>query len=537
MPRKSRHSWRRMLAFGVCGIVSGCASTDDPAFLPPNTKQPKLAAARDAAQSQPRANPPIKSCRPVKSSSVANVSATVLADERPSEDAVTEPLAIPDPLESFDDRPIYPLSFSDALAQAGGNNPRVHFAQGRIQAAYARLEAAQVLWLPTIRAGSSYSQHEGVLQPAPGRIDEVDRFATYQGFGTRAIGSGPPAIPGLSMEFHLADACFQPKIAGQRASASNHAFTAESNDVLLDTALAYLDLLEARQQKAIAEETLGRAKTLADLTATFAREGEGPQADAERAATELTIRQINIQRSIEGIEVAEARLAQQLSMDPLVDFEPRESVFAPIELVESMYDPQELVAMGLSNRHELAESRHLVAAACERLRREKAAPLVPSLILRMSYGGFGGGFDDSLDDYDERIDLDAGAFWEVRNLGFGERAARREAAAEVLSAQATQVRLMDQVAREVVEAHAQIRARKGQIRIAETAIESAQKAFDHEVERIRQGQGLPIETLQSIQALDAARREYLRSVVEYNEAQFRLHRALGWPASLAPEVN
>jgi hypothetical protein len=47
--------------------------------------------------------------------------------------------------------------------------------------------------------------------------------------------------------------------------------------------------------------------------------------------------------------------------------------------------------------------------------------------------------------------------------------------------------------------------------------------------RIRAGEGLPIEVLQSIHALDQARREYLRAVVDHNEAQFRLHRALGWP--------
>ncbi len=31
------------------------------------------------------------------------------------------------------------------------------------------------------------------------------------------------------------------------------------------------------------------------------------------------------------------------------------------------------------------------------------------------------------------------------------------------------------------------------------------------------------------QALTQARREYLRSLIAYNEAQFRLQRALGWP--------
>jgi outer membrane protein TolC len=40
---------------------------------------------------------------------------------------------------------------------------------------------------------------------------------------------------------------------------------------------------------------------------------------------------------------------------------------------------------------------------------------------------------------------------------------------------------------------------------------------------------LPIEVLQSLQALDQMRREYLRCVIDYNVAQFSLLRALGWP--------
>jgi outer membrane protein TolC len=67
--------------------------------------------------------------------------------------------------------------------------------------------------------------------------------------------------------------------------------------------------------------------------------------------------------------------------------------------------------------------------------------------------------------------------------------------------------------------------------VAEQGIAAAQHSYERNLERIRNAQGLPIEVLQSIQALDAARREYLRAVVDYNTAQFRLHRALGWPVA------
>lgn len=51
----------------------------------------------------------------------------------------------------------------------------------------------------------------------------------------------------------------------------------------------------------------------------------------------------------------------------------------------------DLVAMGLSNRPELAASRSLVCEAVNRLRREGNAPWLPSVLLGTSYGSFGAG--------------------------------------------------------------------------------------------------------------------------------------------------
>jgi outer membrane protein TolC len=90
---------------------------------------------------------------------------------------------------------------------------------------------------------------------------------------------------------------------------------------------------------------------------------------------------------------------------------------------------------------------------------------------------------------------------------------------------------MDRIAREVNETQAQIQARKKQIEISKEAVQAANDSSEKNWERIRNGQGLPIEALQSIQALATAQREYIRAVSEYNIAQFTLQRSLGWPIS------
>src|SRR5262249_1805624 len=145
----------------------------------------------------------------------------------------------------------------------------------------------------------------------------------------------------------------------------------------------------------------------------------------------------------------------------------------------------------------------------------------------VSQGTYGGGPGSTLTDFDGRFDLDATAYWELRNFGFGESAARDGARSRIEQARILQVQAMDQVAREIVEAHAQTESLRSQIAVAESAISVADDSYHRNVERIRGGQGLPLEALQSIQALDLSRREYLRAVSDYDEWQFRLYRALG----------
>lgn len=422
-----------------------------------------------------------------------------------------------------------PIDLGTALRIAAGENPQVGYTQQRIQEAYASLRSAEVLWLPSIRVGGNYNKHDGVLQDARGRIIENSRSSLYTGLGSRAVGTSSPAVPGLIMNFHLRDAIFKPRIAENVVGARRSATRATTNDILLETALAYLELLESLQIEAVAGETLANARQLAELTESFAESGEGLRADTDRAKAELSVRQIDLRKAQENVCVASVRLARLLSRDQSHTLIPREPALVPIELVSLGTPLPELVSIGLSNRAELAESQYLVGAAVERLRREKYAPLVPSLLLGFSYGGNGGSPSSDINSFGDRADFDAAIFWEVRNLGFGEASARQEARAQLEQTRWEKVRVMDQIASDVAEGRAKIVARKDQIALAQAGISAARDSLRRNIERIRNGEGLPIEALQAIQALDQAQRQYVQTIADYNRAQFRLHRALGWP--------
>ncbi len=210
---------------------------------------------------------------------------------------------------------------------------------------------------------------------------------------------------------------------------------------------------------------------------------------------------------------------------------PQDTVLVPLEWITETSGESSLIATGLATRPELKESQALVAAACEAYKREKYAPFVPSVLLGFSTSSFGGGNGNHADNFGGRYDVDALMVWETRNLGLGENAARRERNAQLQQATYVKLRLMDQVAQEVAEACVQVNIRKQQVATAQSAISHARDSYRRNVDRIREGQGLPIEALQSVQALEASERAYLRAVADYNRAQLQLEWALGWPVN------
>ncbi|HVX13552.1 MAG TPA: TolC family protein [Pirellulales bacterium] len=421
-----------------------------------------------------------------------------------------------------------PIDLPTALRLANADNVQVAAAREQIRQALAAVSAAEVIWLPSIRGGVNYDRHDGSIQAVQGNQFNTSRSAFYSGLGAGVFGAGAPLVPGIYANFNLADAFFQPLAARQFTQAKRGAAAAVTNDTLLSVAQAYLELLRSNQDQEIARGIAEQTQRLAQLTADYAQTGEGLQSDADRLHVELTIRKNDVFRAEGSRQVAATRLAQLLHLDPTLDLQPIEPVVVPIEMVSDARDVRELVAEGLTGRPELSESRSLVAQAVSLMRRERFAPLVPSVLLGTSYGAMGSGISPSMAPAVGRLDLDAVAYWELRNMGLGDRAARQNAGSVVRQAQLRQVATMDLVARQITEAAALSRAAHKQIDIAREGVEAALQSYQRNVARIEEGKGLPIEVMQAVQALAIARREYLRTLIDYNQAQFNLYHAVGW---------
>lgn len=121
------------------------------------------------------------------------------------------------------------------------------------------------------------------------------------------------------------------------------------------------------------------------------------------------------------------------------------------------------------------------------------------------------------------------AVWSFDNLGLGNIAIQRQRRAEAGQAIAERVRTIDRVRREVADAFALVAARRTEIAAARQRLAAAQQGYRLDLDRTRALEGRPIELLNSVTTLAAARQDLITSIVGYDQAQFQLFVALGQP--------
>jgi outer membrane protein TolC len=417
-----------------------------------------------------------------------------------------------------------------ALRLAGIDNPTIRIAQERVQEALADRLAARTLLLPTVNVGGNYRQHDGPIQAAPGYIRDVDIRSLYAGAGARTLAADTVAFPGIRLFAHLGDAVYEPLAAQQRVAARRSDAQAVQNAILLDVVTAYLELIGAEARHSVFRDGQEQLAEVVRLTAVYAEKGQGRQGEAQRAAANAARLARNLAQIEEEIAAASSQLSRLLSLDPAIQLQTPGGPVEVIRLIPEDTELESLVTAALRSRPEFLARSAEVMEAHVRVRQEEVRPWVPTLSVGYSAGAFGGGGNLATPDFSPlsgRSDFDVVAVWNFENLGLGNRARSERADAVVGQAVAGLSALTNQVRREVAEALAAARAAARQMEAARQALAPAEEGFNQESERIRQGEGRPIELLDSFRQLLESRQEILRAAVAFNIAQFRLFVAVG----------
>lgn len=453
------------------------------------------------------------------------------------------PVPLTPPPPAACDRPL-PINLPTALQLAHVRPIDIALASERIQVAVAQLQRAEVMWLPTLYLGGDYFRHDGQIQDVAGNVFGTSKSALL-------VGAGP------SLVFSISDAILAPLAERQVVQAREAALQTARNDSLLTVAEAYFNVQQARGELAGALDVAHRADEVLRRTQQLAAGGEGilARVDVVRARAEFARRDEDLDTAREHWRVASADLVRVLRLEPTALMAPLEPPHLRVTLVALDRSVDDLIALALSNRPELAAQQALVQATLVRLRQERLRPLVPSILLRgastpvtgtLAGGYFGGGQNDELNHFGARGDFDLQVLWELQNLGFGNRALVEARKAENRLSVLELFRLQDRVAAEVSQAHAQAQSATSRLGKAESGLKDAVESANENFKGLGQTKSAggaagsrvvillirPQEVVAAIEVLAQAYGDYYRAVADYNRAQFRLYRALGQPAQL-----
>jgi outer membrane protein TolC len=437
----------------------------------------------------------------------------------------------------------YPLDLCTALKLAEQMNPTIGISRQVLQEALANQLRANALLLPTLRAGTNYHLHNGVLQSSFGEMRVLNSASLYAGGGARTLAAETVAFPMVQIYSPLADAFLEPLVARQYVNVRQAQVMAVSNQVLLEVTNRFLELVTAEAEVAAIKETEQKMNVVVDLTARFGREGLGRAADASRARANALLLHTEELQAEEHVAIASANLAEVLNLDTAVRLQTPGQGTGLLQLMDLSLDPDVFVRRAQVARPELAAAAAEIARRQAMVRQEQFRPFLPTLSVGFSSGTFGGytnrsdlipaGNLTAFAKFAPRVDFDVIAYFTAQNLGAGNIARANERRVQRDIAVTEQVQTLNLVRREVVAAFGRAEAGWRRLEIARQQLTAVEASYREDLTRVQGLKGLPIEIINSVNRLVASQLNLIRSYQEYNLAQMQLFVAVGRPPLLA----
>ncbi len=419
-------------------------------------------------------------------------------------------------------------------------------AQASVWIAEAQLQRANVIKVPEFDFGVAYVRHDGfgpdlnhgVNEPGyvPGVGGPLNQNLNFMYAGGSFYGIVP-----------LTDAIFQPLVARQNLNAKRFDIQTAKNDALLVTAIEYFNVHKYRGQYAGAVDVIRRGALLRDRISGLSADLV-PKVEVSRAVRMLADIEQHAALARQQWRVASANLTQVLRLDPRVVVVPLEPDHLQITLIELSRPLDELMPIALKYRPEISSQQAMIRSAEAEIRREKNRPLLPTVLItgfqspagmRMQFDVFALGRGDKMNNVGLRDDVSLQAVWQLDGFGLGNLAKIKNQRGKESQAIVTLSKMQDAVVAEVTRSQADLQSAALRVLQAERSMREALLTFEGNYEGLTQTTRFdnmlvqvyrPQEAVIALENLLTAYDRYFSTVAEYNQAQFRIFHALGYPA-------
>ena len=468
----------------------------------------------------------------------------------PPNDGEVATLEVPKP-EPGDLR--FPINLATALRLADVRPLIIAAAQATAWMAEARLDKTKTLWIPDLNLGFDYTRHDGIGpdtlngQNIPKGVNALGQFDPTS-FGKPLVQNVNFFYGGgaLFLMQYATDMIFEPLAARQKLNAARWNIQTAKNDALFMTADAYFEVHKWRGTYAGAIDTVLKGRRLVSKINDLSRDLV-PAVEVDRARNLLADLEQQAVVARQNWRKSSARLTRVLRLDPRAVVEPLEPDHLQITLIDPGRPIDELTQIALANRPEVATQQAMVQASLVNIRKEKLRPILPITMVnglqtpyeQLQFGANGLGAGNKLNNWSFRDDVSPGLMWQFDSLGMGNAAMVKWMRSEASGAVVQLFRAQDAVAGDVTRAQALLQSAAARVVQAERELQGALINFKGAEEGLGQTQRFgdvlhlifrPQEAVFSLKLLKLAYDDYWLTVAEYNQAQFRLYHALGYPA-------
>jgi len=414
------------------------------------------------------------------------------------------------------------ITLQNILELGGANNLTIREYQEREELAKAKLVIAKAWWLPEIYAGVQTHQLGGAVMNSNGNFYlDVNQDNMWLGLG-------------LNANWNIAEGLSVSKAAELQSMASRYHTQAERNKVLLAAINAYYDLMISQLKTLAYKNLVAQSDTISKQIQIQVEAGLRYQSEvllANSNKNHLKVEMLNARKEYNRTSTV---LLHLLHLPQQVKLFSVDTSLLPLDYTTDLFSTSATI---YKNRPEIKAIALETKAIDLQEKYYRLGMLIPEVHIGTNGSYYGRMFgtvtpiNEGADPYPNQLyptgELNASVMWRIPLGDVIYQSDLQKYKSQIRIKEIKSDEIKAQINEELASATIQLQTGHKQIEIAKEALELTQEALNQSIERQKMGIAKPFEVFQAQQFFLQARIDYLKSVSEYNKAQFALKVAKG----------
>jgi outer membrane protein TolC len=409
------------------------------------------------------------------------------------------------------------LTLERSVEIALRQHPNVLAAKGTIDVDRARKGQAESGYYPQIDASASYTR----FQPSTVSTGTTTVGVTALGRGqtSHSFDQYNTGLAARQMLFDFGKTSTSVNIQKQNIEASKADLGNTEEQVILNVKQAYYNLLRAKRNRVVAEETVKQFQQHLEQAKAFYEVGTRPKFDVTRAEVDLSNARLNLIRAENAVRLAVVALNNAMGVPDAPEY----SIEDNLTFQKYDIELEDAITKAYENRPELKSILARKKASEESIALAKKGYL-PFLTGDAGWTWAG----EKTEDFATGDGWNAGVTLSIPIFsGFLTKYQVSEAKANLLVLNANEEVLRQNVLFEVQQGYISLHEAEERISNAEVTVRQATENWEIANGRYAAGVGNPIEVTDAEVSLSNAKTDYIQALYDYKVARASLERAMG----------